>query len=353
MTAIKGALLKLIEGGHLTANEAESVLLEVLDGSATDAQIGALLAALRLKGETYEEIAGFARGLMKRAVKVNLNGDRLVDTAGTGGDRLKTFNVSTAAALVLASGGLRVAKHGNRSVSSASGSADLMEAFGVKLEVDPATVAICIDGAGIGFMYAPAFHPALRRVAGVRKELGFRSIFNMLGPLVNPARVKRQLLGVAEPSMLDTVARALKELGAECAYVVHGADGMDEVSINAPTLVASLRDGVIERGTLTPKALGLEPAEPSKLTCRDVHDSALTVYRILSGRSGLDDPKVRFVAANAAVGFMAGGVVNSVGEGVELAVATIDSGRAADTLGTLVRLSGGDPSKLEVFERIA
>lgn len=353
MSAVKGALAKVIEGCNLSPEEAESVLLEVLDGSATEAQVGALLVALKLKGETYEELAGFARGLIKKALRVNLDGVRLMDTAGTGGDRFKTFNVSTAAAFVLAAGGLRVAKHGNRSVSSTSGSADLMEAFGVKLEVDPQTVVACVEGAGIGFMYAPAFHPALKRVAGIRRELGFRTIFNMLGPLVNPAGVKRQLLGVAEPFMVDVMAKALNELGTEFACVVHGTEGMDEVSINAPTIMALVDSGVVKHTQLTPRELGLEPAEPSQLTCRDVRDSALTVYRILSGRSGLGDPKARLVAANAAVGFMVGGVVSSASEGVQLALSTIESGRAADKLHKLVRLSGGDPSRLEAIERVA
>ncbi|PSN87319.1 anthranilate phosphoribosyltransferase [Candidatus Marsarchaeota G2 archaeon OSP_D] len=352
MSAVRGALIKAMEGCNLSPQEAESVLLEVLDGSATDAQIGALLVALKLKGETYEELAGFARGLMKKALRVNLSGGRLMDTAGTGGDRFKTFNVSTAAAFVLAAGGLRVAKHGNRSVSSTSGSADLMEAFGVRLEVDPQTVAACVEGAGIGFMYAPTFHPALKRVAGIRRELGFRTIFNMLGPLVNPAGVKRQLLGVAEPFMVDVMAKALNELGVEFACVVHGTEGMDEVSINSPTIMALVDSGAVKHVTLTPRELGLESAEPSQLTCRDVRDSALTVYRILSGRSGLGDPKTRLVAANAAVGFMVGGVVDSVSEGVQLALSTIESGRAADRLRELVRLSGGDPSKLEAIERV-
>jgi len=261
--------------------------------------------------------------------------------------------VSTAAAFVLAAGGLKVAKHGNRSVSSRSGSADLMEAFGVKLEVGPDVVADCIRKANIGFIYAPAFHPALRRVANIRKELGVRTIFNLVGPLANPAGVRRQLLGVAEPKLVSTVAKALSSLGVDLGCVVHGLEGIDEVSISSPTLMSVVSGGTIESRTLTPSDMGLEPANVSELVCSGVEDSAITVYRILSGRSGLADPKLRLVAANAGVGFFVGGAVDRIDEGVELALHTLASGRPVEVVRRLVELSGGDSSKLERFERFA
>jgi anthranilate phosphoribosyltransferase len=353
VSVIRDAVIRVVEGQSLSAEEAQSVLAEILDGTATDAQIGGLLVGLKVRGETHEEITGFAKTLRQRAIKVTVGQDGLVDTAGTGGDKTKTFNVSTAAALVLAAGGLRVAKHGNRSVSSRSGSADLMEAFGVRLEVDPQTVARCIEHAGIGFMYAPAFHPTLKRVAPIRRELGARTIFNMLGPLINPAGVRRQLLGVAEPTMVEVMARALSDLGTDYGCVVHGLEGMDEVSVCSPTLMAIVQDHTISHVTLTPKELGVEGVNPSQLVCQGVDDSALTVYRIVSGMTGAGDPKTMLVAANAAVGFMVGGTAQTVSEGLELALRTLESGGAADRLRHLVTLSGGDASKLERIERLA
>jgi anthranilate phosphoribosyltransferase len=345
---------KLISKVSLTENEVENILGEIVSGAATPAQIGAFLVALKLKPETSAEIAFFAKAMRKLCIKISpKTSGCLLDTAGTGGDRAKTFNVSTAAALLLAAGGLTVAKHGNRAVGSKSGSADVLEALGVKIDADPSTVQECVERAGIGFLFAPVFHPALKSVAQIRRELGLRTIFNLLGPLTNPAGAQRQLLGVAEPYMVQLISQALHKLGTERAYVVHGSEGLDEVSIVGSTQVAVVQNGRIEEILITPEQMGLRPAEPQELFTGSVKESALTVYRIVSGRTNQSDPKTRLVLANAGVGFVVGGLASSVKEGVAYALHVLDSGSAVNVLRSLVTLSGGNVSKLEEFEKNA
>jgi len=351
---IKEALSKLIEKQDLSEQEVEACALEIAKGEATPAQVGAFLTALKLKGEGEKEVAAFARVMRSLCIRVDLGDpEKLVDTAGTGGDSLKTFNVSTASALVLAASGVRVAKHGNRAVSGKSGSADLLEAFGVKIELDQAGVKRCFENAGIAFLFAPLFHPAMRNVANIRRELGFRTVFNLLGPLTNPAGAKRQLLGVATLPALSLVSKALSTLDTKKAYVVHGLDGLDEVSVSAPTVVNIVEDDSLSEKVVTPELLGLKRFENRLLACSSVEESAKKVYGVLSGRLKRDSASVAFVAANAGVGFVVADRAKDEKEGVEIALETIASGKAVETLRRLIVASGGSTQKLEELEKVA
>lgn len=350
---IRECIEKLSMGENLSAAEIEAVMEEMVNGGATPSQIGAFLIALKIKRETPAELAAFASFMRKKAVKLPLAPDGVFDTAGTGGDRFKTFNVSTAAALTLAAGGIRVAKHGNRAVSSSSGSADLLELMGVKIDVSPDVVARCIIESGIGFVYAPAFHPAMKAIAPVRRELGVRTVFNLLGPLTNPLQVKRQLVGVAERYMVPLFTEALTRLGSEFSYVVHGLDGVDEVSLCAPTVVGVVDSEGTRTFTLNPEDLGTHPVQPSVLRAGTPRESALTVYRVLSGRLTRDDPRLMFVAANTGLAIHAAGRSSTIAEGVNMAAELLCSGKPATVLRTLVHASGGDPGRLEEIEKLA
>ena len=300
----------------------------VMSGEATSAQLGALLAALAVRGETVEEIAGFAAGMRAAAVPVRV-ADGAIDTCGTGGDRSLSFNISTVAAIVAAAAGARVAKHGNRAASSACGSADVLEALGVKIELGPDAVATCVVEVGLGFMFAPRFHPAMRHAGPVRREIGIRTIFNVLGPLANPAGVRRQLLGVPSIPLAERMIEVLRELGAERALVVHGGNGLDEISPSGPTRTWELRDGTIREGEITPEGAGLERAPDDSVRGGDSALNAAIARRVLSGeRSG---PRTA-VLLNAGAACVVAGLAADLREGVGMAARAIDDGAAAATL---------------------
>jgi anthranilate phosphoribosyltransferase len=333
---IKQAIKHLVEGQDLTEATAESVAEQIMTGQATPAQIGGLLIALRLKGETVEEITGFARAMRRNAVPVRPRRRLLVDTCGTGGDGSGTFNISTTAAFVVAGAGLAVSKHGNRSVSSNCGSADVLQALGVRLELSPQKVAACIDKVGIGFLYAPLLHPAMKYAIGPRREMGIRTIFNILGPLTNPAGAQVQVLGVYDGALTEMMARVLNSLGSQAAFVVHGADGLDELSPTGPNRVTQLQDGQVRTYILDPLELGLPRATLSDLKGGAAKDNATIVRSVLSGERG---PRRDAVLLNAAAALAAGGAATNLAEGLSLAAQSIDSGAARAKLEAMVTFS--------------
>ena len=330
------SLKKIIQRQDLSEAEMADVMTEIMSGSATDAQIGAFMAALATKGETFSELAGAARAMRRKAARIQVTADTVVDTCGTGGDRANTFNISTTAAFVVAGRGVTVAKHGNRSVSSKCGSADLLESLGVRLDVVPEVVEEAIREIGIGFLFAPVFHGAMRHAAKARKEVGVRSIFNMLGPLTNPAGANCQLLGVFAPELTEMFARALQLLGARRAFVVHGHDGLDEISVCAPTRVSELKDGLIRTYNLTPDQLIGRQAQPEDLVGGDPSVNAGITREVLGGVKG---PKRDVVVVNAAAALMAAGMAGDFPEAVRRAEASIDTGAAAAKLAALVRFT--------------
>jgi len=325
----RGALGIVAAGRTLTRAEAESAMGSVMAGDATPAQLAALLAALAMRGETVEEIAGFAGALRRAAVRVTLPAGA-IDTCGTGGDRSGTFNISTVAAIVAASAGARVAKHGNRAASSACGSADVLEVLGVKIDLGPEAVATCVNEVGVGFMFAPRFHPAMRHAAAVRSEIGIRTIFNVLGPLANPAGVTRQLLGVPSAALGDAMVQVLRELGAERALVVHSADGLDEISPSGPTRTWELRDGGIVEDEVTPHAMGLAPASRESVRGGDKATNAGIARAVLSGTAA--DGARTAVLLNAGAACYVAGLTPGIAAGVALCAAAIASGAAQATL---------------------
>jgi len=333
---IPEVLEKLSAGENLTAVEGEAVLDYIMSGQASEAQIGALLMALRMKGETPEEICGFARTMRRHCVRIETNRSDPVDTCGTGGDGLDTFNISTGAALVAAGAGVPIAKHGNRSVSSACGSADVLVELGVNIDLKPEAVAQCIDEVGIGFLFAPNLHPAMKYAIGPRREMGVRTVFNMLGPLTNPAGAACQLLGVFSAAWVEPMAQALRHLGTQQAMVVHGRDGMDEISTVGETLVAELNDGEIETYSLTPEALEVFAAEPESLQGGDTAHSAQVLLSVLEGNGG---PCYDIVMVNAGAAIYVGGLVSDLGEGMQQAAEALDSGAALEKLQALREFS--------------
>lgn len=330
------AIRAVTENRDLDPGEMESVMRTIMTGNATPAQIGGFLIGLRMKGETVDEIAAAARVMRELATPVEVAGPYLVDIVGTGGDGAGTFNISTTSALVVAAAGGRVAKHGNRSVSSTSGSADLLEAAGVNLELTPEQVARCVEEAGVGFMFAPRHHSAMRHAIGPRKEMGVRTLFNLLGPLTNPARTPHLLLGVFDRFWVEPMARVLRELGTDHALVVHSEDGLDEISIAAPTRVADLRDGEIHTYDIDPGRFGIATAPLTAITVGSVTASLATVQGVLDGRPG---PARDIVALNAGAAIYACNLAPSLEEGVARAQAVIASGAARDRLQALVDLS--------------
>jgi len=321
------AIDRLCRSEALTADEAAACLHEVMEGRASEAQTAGLLIAFRSKGETVEEIAGMARAMRELATPVEPSHDDLVDTAGTGGGR-PTFNVSTTAAFVAAGAGCRIAKHGNRSATGRSGSADVLEALGARIDLDPAGVATCIDEVGFGFMFAPAHHPAMKHVGPVRKELAVRTIFNFLGPLTNPAGARRQLIGVSDRRFLDFMAAALGELGCEHALVVASDDGLDELSVSGPTHVVELRGGKIHAAVVTPESVGLRLSPQDAVAAGTPEKNAGIARRVLAGELGADRD---LTVLNAGAAIYVGGAAGSIEEGVRLAEQAIDSG-AADSV---------------------
>lgn len=329
---VKRALKTLVEAGDLSQDEMAAVMHEVMSGSATEAQVGGLLVALRMKGETVAELAGAARVMRELATRVTIDLPHLVDTCGTGGDGLCTFNISTTAGFVAAAAGARVAKHGNRSVSSASGSADVLEALGVDIDLGPDEVRQAVEEIGIGFMFAPGFHKATRHAVGPRRELGIRSVFNVLGPLTNPATPPCQVVGIFSADWIERIAAVLESLGSRHALVVSGADGSDELSIAGPTHVAELKDGRIRRYELTPESFGLSSAPVSALTVASVGESVAMVNAVLGGEQG---PPRDVVLLNAGATLYVAGLANDIGAGITLAREAIDSGRARATVEAL------------------
>jgi anthranilate phosphoribosyltransferase len=333
---VQRALARLLDGHDLTRTEARAVMNVVMEGEATPAQIGGLLVALRLKGETADEIAGCAEAMRAHALTVRPQRDDLVDTAGTGGDGARTINISTAAALVAAAAGAGVAKHGNRAVSSASGSADVLEALGFRLELPPARIERSIDELGFGFLFAPTHHPAMRHAAPVRRELATRTVFNVLGPLTNPAGARAQVVGVYAPSLVRTIAEVLAQLGARRAFVVHGAGGIDELSPAGPNLVCEVVDGDVREREIDGLELGLARCDPDELRGGSPAENAAAIRSVFEGEAG---GRRSAILLNAAGAIAAAGQGADLREGLELAREAVDSGAAAARLEALVEFS--------------
>jgi anthranilate phosphoribosyltransferase len=327
---------KLQRRQDLTAEEASAAMDEIMEGRAPSAQIAGLLIGLAMKGERPAEVVGLARTMRARATKLSTSHAPVFDTCGTGGDRAHTFNVSTVAALVLAACEVKVAKHGNRSVSSRCGSADLFEALGVNITAPPETVERCLNDAGIAFFFAPTFHPSMRHAAPTRKELGVRTAFNLLGPLTNPAGATRQLVGVPRPELTELVARSLALLGAERAWVVHGADGLDEISTTGYTKVSECRDGAVNTFYLHPADFAVPKAAPDALRGGDAAANAAIARAVLAGEKG---PARDIVLLNTAASLLIAGVVARIEDGLPRAAAALDDGRAAAVLARLVQVS--------------
>jgi anthranilate phosphoribosyltransferase len=329
------ALRKVAAGETLTEAETAEIFETIMSGGANEAQIGALLMGLRVRGETVDEITGAARVMRARALKVRIP-EGAIDTCGTGGDAKGTHNISTCAAFVVAGAGVPVAKHGNRSVSSRSGSADVLAALGVNLECSPEAIGRCVAGAGLGFMFAPAHHAAMRHVAKVRGELGVRTIFNLLGPLANPANADYQLVGVFAEQWVEPVAQVLGRLGVKRAWVVHGADGLDELTTTGLSHVAVLDAGKVSRFQVSPKNAGLPEARPEDLVGGDAAENAAHIRAVLGGNRG---PFRDIVLLNAAAALLVAGKAKTLREGVALAAESIDSGKARAVLEKLIKLS--------------
>ncbi|RMF90760.1 MAG: anthranilate phosphoribosyltransferase [Methanobacteriota archaeon] len=328
---MKEIISKLVEGRDLTREEAHSAMKTIMSGEATQAQIGGFLTALRVKGETIVEIAESAKVMREFASTIHprVKGT-LVDTCGTGGDRLKTFNISTIASFVVAGAGIPIAKHGNRSVTSKCGSADVLEALEVKVDTEPREVERIIEKIGIGFMFAPLFHGAMKHAIGPRRELGIRTVFNILGPLTNPANAEAQVLGVFSPELTEKLAGVLKDLRLKRALVVHGMDGLDEISTIGETRVSELKGGQIETYTVSPEDFGLKKASPDDIAGGDAEYNAELARRILRGEEG--GARQDIVELNAGAGIYVGGGASSIEEGMEVARESIESGRAYDKL---------------------
>jgi anthranilate phosphoribosyltransferase len=336
---IQDALTQLLDGRSLDRESARAVMDEIMRGETTPAQIAGFLIALRVKGETADEIAGCAEAMRAHVLPVRPKRDDLVDTAGTGGDGARTLNISTAAALVAAAAGAAVAKHGNRAVSSASGSADVLEALGFRLEQPPERIAGSIDELGFGFMFAPTHHPAMRHAAGVRRELATRTVFNVLGPLTNPAGARAQIVGVYAPGLVRTIAEVLAQLGARRAFVVHGAGGLDELSPAGPNLVCEVADGLVSERTVDPLDLGIERGDERELRGGTPEENAAAIRDVLGGADGA---RRDAILLNAAGAIAAGGHAGDLREGLELARRALDSGEARERLDALVAYSQAD-----------
>jgi anthranilate phosphoribosyltransferase len=334
---IRESIAKLIDRNDLSCAECELVMKEIMEGAATQAQMAAFLTALRAKGETVEEITGCARVMREKAIPVLPRRRDLVDTAGTGGDKAGTFNISTTAAFVIAGAGLGVAKHGNRAVSGQSGSADVLEALGVKLDVTPDQAAACIDEVGIGFLFAQSLHPAMKNVGPVRKELGIRTVFNILGPLTNPARTPTQIVGVYDERLTATIASVLHALGVQAAYVFHSEDGLDELTTTGINHVARFDNGTIHEEEMDARAYGMSRAVRADLSGGTPTENAEITRQVLSGQAR--GAKRDVVVLNAAAALVAGGKVRDMKQGLELAKESIDSGRAQTALHGLIAKS--------------
>ncbi|MFC1692927.1 anthranilate phosphoribosyltransferase [Candidatus Latescibacterota bacterium] len=322
---IQEAIKKAIKGSDLTREEARMAMETIMSGEATDAQIGAFLVAMRLKGETVEEIASFTGVMREKATRIDAGSKDVVDTCGTGGDGSGTFNISTISAFVAAGAGISVAKHGNRSVSSKCGSADVLRELGINIDITPDRVSECLKTTGIAFLFAPLLHASMKYAIGPRRELGIRTFFNILGPMTNPAGAKRQLMGVYSEELVETVAGVLANLGSERAFVVHGSDGLDEITTTDETIVAEVKNGSVSVYTINPQDYGITAASLEDLKVHDIAGNTETFMGILSGDSG---PKRDIVLLNSAFAICAGGAADSAEEGLRLAKDSIDSGAA-------------------------
>lgn len=336
---ITNTLPRLMRGESLSRHETSDFLDALLNGDATDAQIAAALIALKLKGETVEELAGLAEGMRRRSVRLETRHQRFIDTAGTGSSCAKTFNVSTVAAFVIAGAGLPVAKHGNRAASSRCGSADVLAALGVNVSAPPEVSERCLNEIGICFMFAPLYHGATARVAAIRRELGVHTTFNLLGPLTNPAGAPRQIIGVWNRDLIEPMARALSLLGTERAWVVHGADGLDEVTLADTTFVAEALDGEVRTFEITPEEFGLRRAGLDGLRGGDADGNATIIRDVLMKKR--NDEARELILINAAAALHVGGIATDLREGVRLAAESIDTGRAHEKLSELIRITSG------------
>jgi anthranilate phosphoribosyltransferase len=332
---IREAIATLADRRSLSEEEAAVVMSEIMEGQATPSQLSAFVVALKFKGATTAEIAGLARTMRARAVPLAATGN-LLDIVGTGGDRAGTFNISTTAAFVVAAAGLPVAKHGNRAASSRCGSADVLEALGARLDLSPAQVALCLNQVGLTFMFAPSFHPAMKHAGPTRREIGIPTVFNILGPLTNPAGAQAQLLGVADEAMARSLAEVLARLGCRHALVVHGLDGLDELTTTGPSLVCELKDGWVREYTIHPQELGLPQAAPADLKGGSASENAAMLKDVLNGQEG---PKRDIVLLNAAAAMVAGDLTPDLKEGLTLAEHALDSGEALIKLEAFIDFS--------------
>ncbi len=333
---MQAAIRTVIEGQDLGPEEMSDVMQLIMTGQATQAQIGGFLIGLRMKGETVDEIAAAAKVMRELAARVDVTGPHLVDTCGTGGDAASTFNISTASAMVVAAAGGKVAKHGNRSISSKSGSADVLEAAGVNLDLTPEQVAQCVNETGVGFMFAPKHHSAMKHAIGPRKEMGVRTVFNVLGPLTNPAGAPNQVIGVFSDDLVEPLAKVLQKLGSEHVLVVHAEDGMDEISIAAATHVAELKDGEVRDYFITPEQFGFERADISNLAVDSAEQSLATIHNVFDNQPG---PARDIVALNAGAAIYAAGLSDDLGQGIKVAQDVIADGSARAKLDALVAFS--------------
>jgi anthranilate phosphoribosyltransferase len=348
---IKEGIQKLIDGMDLTYEESQEIMKEIMSGNATDAQIAAFLTALRMIGETVDEITAFTEVMKEFCSQIHPKvSGRLIDTCGTGGDQIKTFNISTTAAFVVAGAGVAVAKHGNRSVTSKSGSADVLERLGLNLNLEPVAVETAIEQIGVGFMFAPAFHPAMKCAIDPRREIGIRTVFNVLGPLTNPANANAQLLGVYDCALIEPLANVLNNLSCEEAMVVHGLDGLDEISTIGKTAIAWLKEGKITTLESVPKDFGIKHAKLEDIKGTTPEESAEITFKIINGCCGHENPKEDIALVNAAAGIMVGGKAEDFSYGMELARESIASGAAYKKLRTLIETCGGNLAKLEELE---
>ncbi len=342
------AIRMLVDRGELDSEVAAKCMRELMSGEATPAQTAAFLTALRLRGESPSVIAAMAEVMKSFAtpIEVNVSG-RLIDTCGTGGDLVKTINVSTASGLVVAACGGYVAKHGNRSFTGYCGSADFLEELGVRIDLEPSVVADCIESLGFGFIYAPRYHPSMRNVMPVRKEIAIRTVFNILGPLTNPAPVNAQVLGVFSQDFIDRVAKALKLIGRDEAMIYHGLGGIDEISIFSETMIAWLRDGDLKKKKLRPEDFGLEKARMEELIVKGREECVKNTLEVLAGKFSRNHPLTRLLLANSSASLLVAGLADDLKYGVELAWGAIESGRTMRLLENLVEKTGGDQSRLE------
>ncbi|OPY10752.1 MAG: Anthranilate phosphoribosyltransferase [Syntrophus sp. PtaU1.Bin005] len=333
---IRESIAKVVEGVNLSESEMTSTMNEIMEGGATEAQIGSFMTALRMKGETVDEVTGAARSMRQKATRIDARAQVIVDTCGTGGDGMNTFNISTTAAFVVAAAGITVAKHGNRAVSSACGSADVLEALGVNISAGVEIVEECVQQLGIGFLFAPKLHGAMKYAIGPRREIGIRTIFNMLGPLTNPAGANAQLIGVYDAKLTEMFAGVLKNLGARRAFVVHGSDGLDEATVTGPTRVSQLKDGLISTYNIDPMDFFGRTFSLEDIAGGDASANARITRDVLTGKEGACRS---IVLLNAALAIMAGEKAGTIPEGLAVAADCIDSGKAAKKLQELIELS--------------